>query len=116
MMRTMQLMFMLIPQIWVVPYIENDEAAVAVYLKSPLLFWKRWFDVDDDFHKSIPALVVDGAHRRYVSLSLSIVQLRCNFLQPTMSVYEMVRAALFVLSLVRLLTHNQQKHTLPHAL
>ena len=112
----MQLMFMLIPQIWVVPYIENDEAAVAVYLKNPLLFWKRWFDVDDDFHKSIPALVVDGAHRRYVSLSLSIVQLRCNFLQPTMSVYEMVRAALFVLTLVRLLTHYQQKHTPPHAM
>ena len=108
-------MLMLIPQIWVVPYIEDNEEAVTVYLNNPLFLWKRWFDVNDEFHKTIPALVVDGAHRRFVSLNLCIVQLRCNFLQPTMSVYEMVRA-LFVLTLVRLLTHYQQKHTLPHAM
>ena len=110
MMRTMQLMLMLITQIWVVPHIEDNDEAVEVYNNNPLFFWKRWFDVNDEFHKTIPALVVDGAHRRYVSLSLNIVQLRCNFLQPTMSVYEMVRAALFVLTLVR------QKHTPPHAM
>ena len=84
-------MLMLIPQIWVVPYIENNPEAVEVYLNNPLLFWKRWFDVNDEFHKIIPALVVDGAHRHFVSLELMLVQMSSNFLQPTISVYEMVR-------------------------
>ena len=112
----MQLMLMLITQIWVVPHIEDNDEAVEVYNNNPLFFWKRWFDVNDEFHKTIPVLVADGAHRRYVSLKLCLVQMRSNFAQPIMSVYEMVRAALFVLSLGRLLTHNQQKHTLPHAM
>ena len=91
MMRTMQLMLLLITQILVVPYIEDNDEAVAIYNNNPLFFWKRWFDVNDEFHKIIPALVVDGAHRHFVSLELMLVQMSSNFLQPTISVYEMVR-------------------------
>ena len=73
MMRTMQLMLLLITQILVVPYIEDNDEAVAIYNNNPLFFWKRWFDVNDEFHKIIPALVVDGAHRHFVSLELMLV-------------------------------------------
>ena len=118
MMRPMQLILLLITQILVVPYIEDNDEAVAIYNNNPLFFWKRWFDVNDEFHKIIPALVVDGAHRRFVTVKLQIVQMRANFLQPTMSIFEIVRAALFCRSAAfeRITNKNTRSHTLPHAM
>ena len=105
-------------KVWLIPYIEGNEEAMAVYINNHLYFWKRWMDPNDEFHKTIPALVVDGAHRRFVTVKLQIVQMRANFLQPTMSIFEMVRAALFCRSAAfeRITNKNTRSHTLPHAM
>jgi hypothetical protein len=73
-----------------VPWIEDDNEAVAMYLDSPGTFWLRLFDKDDAFGSSIILLVVDGAHRTTVCKKIDISKMRVNWLQPTISVAEMV--------------------------
>jgi hypothetical protein len=74
----------------VVPYIEDHKEALVMYKDNPGRFWARWLDEEDAWHKEIPAICVDGAHRRHVSKEMKLAKMRVCFLQPTISVAELV--------------------------
>jgi hypothetical protein len=76
-------------QVLVVPWIEDNPEAIACYLDSPAIFWTCFFDNDHPFSK-IKKVVVDGAHRRFVCIKIDILRMMCKFLQPTISIGEMV--------------------------
>jgi hypothetical protein len=73
----------------VVPYIENNKAAIKVYKKDRMQFWRRVFTLNDDFN-AIQMLVCDGAHRRKVSIRRALLQMRAKFLEPDISIGEIV--------------------------
>jgi hypothetical protein len=73
-----------------VPWIEDDDEAVDLYLDQRSVFWLRLLDKKDDFGSTFKLLVVDGAHRTTVCKKIDISKMRVNWLQPTISVAEMV--------------------------
>jgi hypothetical protein len=83
-------------QITVQPWIERSPALCTLYQESPCEFWGRLMSTlapegpqDDDFIEMI-LLVVDGAHRRYISVERLLPRVWVRFLLPTMSFGQMV--------------------------
>ena len=83
-------------QITVQPWIERNIALCTLYNESPCEFWGRLmsaFDPDgpiDDLFTDMILLVVDGAHRRYISVARGLPRVWVRFLLPTMSFGQMV--------------------------
>ena len=75
---------------WVVPYIEGNAAAVEMYKNDEAQFWGRLMDPTDDFRKEISMLLVDGAHRIYISRHLKLEDVRVCFVKPAISSGELV--------------------------
>jgi hypothetical protein len=74
----------------VIPHIEDNEEAVALYLQSRARFWQRMLDINDPFHSAIPVLLCDGAHRRHVCISKQIPRMRIVWVSPECSIAELV--------------------------
>jgi hypothetical protein len=72
-------------QVLVVPYIEDNPAAMEVYQADEGKFWVRLFTPGDAFSE-INMIVVDGAHRLYVSNQLKLKEMRTLFARPTISI------------------------------
>ena len=75
-----------------VPYIETSFELCALYLDNIGAFWVRLlkFDPDDAECAKVQFLVIDGAHRRWVSMKLLVEMMWSRFLQPCMSYGDLV--------------------------
>jgi hypothetical protein len=74
-------------QVLVVPFIEDNPAAIKVYLADEGTFWLRLSTPDDPF-STIPLIIMDGAHRHHVSLDLALEDMRTLYARPTISISE----------------------------
>lgn len=75
--------------IYVVPYIENSETAIADWKQSPTLFWHNVVSLKYD---DVAYLIVDGATRRNVCKKLGIEKMATNWLDPRISYAELVHS------------------------
>ena len=79
------------------PYIEKSSELVELYKRNEGLFWIRLWDPYDYISKFMDTLIIDGAHRRHVSLQKKLSHMRTLWLRPTTSVNELVIIVLVVL-------------------
>lgn len=76
------------------PFIEDNKAALDLYLQDEAAFWARLWDEEDDFREGIFLLLVDGGHRHFVTKKLGLEKMNVCFLRPTISFGELVCALL----------------------
>ena len=74
------------------PFIECSAELCKLYLEDIGAFWVRLlkFDPDDAECAKVEFLIIDGAHRRWVSMKLLIKMMWSRFLQPSMSYGDLV--------------------------
>ena len=77
-------------QVWIMPYIEKSPMLCALYMEDEGRFWIRLWDPNDSIHQTVMCLIIDGAHRRHVSLEYALRFMRSLWLRPTTSVNELV--------------------------
>ena len=83
-------------QVMVVPYIEDNNLAMEEFRSDEPAFWRRLLDPNDVFARTIKLLVVDGAHRRFISVELKLESMFVIYLKPNISFGELVRRFFFV--------------------
>lgn len=79
-------------QVWVVPWIEEDQDALKLYKVNEGAFWMKLLDPNDDWSKTIMLLIIDGAHRHWVCGVKKIKTMRAVFVRPSISMDEAVRS------------------------
>ena len=71
----------------VLPFIEDRADLIELYKDDRASFWLRLlFPLEGDtLFQDCMFLIIDGAHRRYVSRILALLRMWSRFLPPTMS-------------------------------
>ena len=72
-------------QVVLLPFIEDHDKAMDVWEEDESKFWGLLFS-EDEYFKTIPLLVIDGAHRLHVCVDKDISLMRACFLRPTISI------------------------------
>jgi hypothetical protein len=80
----------LLLQVWLMPFIEHLPKICELYNTNEAQFWIRLWDPNDELRDEIMCVIIDGAHRRHVSMKLAIESMRSLWVRPTASVNELV--------------------------
>jgi hypothetical protein len=77
-------------QVWLMPFIEHLPKICELYKNNEALFWIRLWDPNDKLRDEVMCVIIDGAHRRHVSIKLELKFMRSLWVRPTASVNELV--------------------------